>query len=54
MQEEMFCDEVETVWEFTYLGDSLCAGGGCEAAVTARMRFGWVKLRECSELMYCW
>ena len=29
------CDEVETVREFTYLGDRVCAGGGCEAAVTA-------------------
>ena len=28
------------------------AGGGCEAAVTARTRCGWVKLRECGELLY--
>ena len=35
-QEEKLCDEVETVGEFTYLGDSVSAGGGCEAAVTAR------------------
>ena len=28
------------------------AGGGCEAAVTARARCGWVKFRECSELLY--
>ena len=34
-QELKLCDEVETVREFTYLGDSLSAGGGCEAAVTA-------------------
>ena len=27
--------------------------GGCEAAVTARKRCGWVKLRECGELLYC-
>ena len=48
-QEERLCDEVETVREFTYLGDRVSAGGGCEAAVTI---CGWVKLRECSELLY--
>ena len=41
-----------TVREFTYLGDSVSAGGGCEAAVTARTRCGWVKFRECGELLY--
>ena len=51
-QEEMVCDEVETVREFTYLGDSVSAGGGCEAAVTARTRCGSVRYRECSELLY--
>ena len=25
---------------------------GCEAAETARARCGWVKFRECSELLY--
>ena len=32
----MSCDEVETVWEFTYLCDRVSDGGRCEAAVTAR------------------
>ena len=36
------CDEVETVREFTYLGDSVSEDGGCEAAVTARTRYGLV------------
>ena len=27
------------------------AGGGCEAAVTARARIGWVKFSECGELL---
>ena len=27
-------------------------GEGCEAAVTARTRCGWVKFGECSELLY--
>ena len=29
-QEEKLCDEVETVREFTYLGDRVSAGGACE------------------------
>ena len=46
-QEERLCDEVETVMEFTYLGDRVSVGRVCEAAVTARARCGWVKYREC-------
>ena len=34
------CDEVETVREFTCLGDGMSAGGEYEAAVTARTRCG--------------
>ena len=30
----------------------MSAGGGCEAAVTARSRCGWVKFRGCGELLY--
>ena len=37
--------------EFTYLGDRMSADGGCRAAVTARTRCGWDKLRECGELL---
>ena len=29
----------------------MSAGGGCEAAVTARTRCWWAKLRECVELL---
>ena len=50
--EEKLCDEVETAREFTYLGDKVNAGGGCEAVVTARTRCGWVRFKECSELLY--
>ena len=32
-------------------GDRLNASGGCEAAVTARVRIGWVRFRECGELL---
>ena len=48
---EKLCN-VETVREFTYLGNTVFAGGGCEIAVTTRTRCGWVKPRECSELLY--
>ena len=51
-QEERLFDEVKTVSEFTYLCDRISAGGGCDSAVTARTRCGWVKLRECGELLY--
>ena len=51
-QEEKFCDEVETVVEFIYLGDRVSACGGCEAAVTARTRCGLVRFRECGKLLY--
>ena len=27
-------------------------GGGCDTADTARTSCGWVKLRECGELLY--
>ena len=52
VQEEKLCDEVETVQELTYLGDRMSAGGGCEAAVTARTRCGWVNIRECGKMLY--
>ena len=43
---------METVREFTYLGDRVSTGGRCEAAVTARTRCGWAKFKECGELLY--
>ena len=39
-QEEQLCDDVETIKKFTYFGDRVSAGGGCEAVVTARTRCG--------------
>ena len=44
---EVLYDEVETVKDFCYFGDRLNATGGCETAVTARIRIGWMKFREC-------
>ena len=43
--------KVETVNGFCYFGDRLNASRGCEAAVTARVRIGWVRFRECGELL---
>ena len=48
---EELCEEVETVRDFCFLGDRVNAGSGNEAAVTARARIGWVKFRECGELL---
>ena len=42
---------MDTVSEFTYLGDRVSAGGGCEAAGTVRTRCGLTKFRECGELL---
>ena len=49
---EVLCDEVKTVKGFCYLGDRLNASGGCETAVTSRLRIGWMKFRECGELLF--
>ena len=42
--------KVETVEEFTYLGNRVSAGGGCEAHVTDTTRCD--RLRECNKLLY--
>ena len=48
---EELCERMETVRGFCYLGDKLNASDGCEAAVTARTRIGWVKFKEWGELL---
>ena len=37
---------LEKVDKFCYLGDLLDADGGCDSAVTARVRSAWKKFRE--------
>ena len=37
---------------FCYLGDRLNTSGRSEAVVTAKMRIGLIKFRECGELLY--
>ena len=39
-------DKLEVVASFSYLGDMLSAGGGCEIAVTTRVKTAWKKFRE--------
>ena len=52
VQQEIMCDEVETLKRFCYLGNRLNATEGCEAAVTARTTLGWKKFRECGEILF--
>ena len=47
----MLCDEVETVKRLCFLGDRRNASGGCETAVTSRVKIGWMKFREYGELL---
>ena len=51
-EEISFFDQDDFVKSFCYLGDRLNATGGNEAASTARTRIGWIKFRECGELLY--
>ena len=51
-QEEKLCDGMEIVSVFAYLGDKVSAGGGYEAAVTAKVGCELVKFSSCGELLY--
>ena len=51
-EEISFFDMVDFVKSFCYLGDRLNASVGSEAAVTARTRIGWIKFRDCGDLLY--
>ena len=43
----LFIEETyECVKSFCYLGDTLDGDGGADFAATARIRNGWIKLRE--------
>ena len=50
-QKENLHDDVETVTEFSYLGDIIYSGGGRVAAVTSRTRLGLANFRECQDLL---
>ena len=51
-EEISFFDQVDFVKSFCYLGDRLNASGKSEVMATARTRIGWIKFRECGELLY--
>ena len=42
---------VDVVDNFCYLGDTMCAGGGCSRAITTRVRCAWGKFRELLPLL---
>ena len=44
-------EALEVVDSFCYLGDSMCAGGGCQRAITTRIRCAWGKFRELLPLL---
>ena len=50
-QKEKLHDDVETVTEFSCLGDRINSGGGCEATITYRTRIGRTKFRECQDTL---
>ena len=43
--------DLDIVKSFCYLGDTIDAGGGCEASVTARIRAAWGKFRQLLPLL---
>ena len=43
---------METAKGFCYFGGMLNANGGYETAVTSRVKIGWMKFRECGELLH--
>ena len=50
---EQFCDGVDWRNEgFMVYAISTNASGGSEAAATTRAKVGWIKFRECGEILY--
>ena len=43
--------DLDIVDSFCYLGDTIDAGGGCEASATARIRAAWGKFRQLLPLL---
>ena len=52
MIDKIVCHEVVVVNKFTCLVDRVSASGGCEDAVTERIRCGWAKFMACGKLPY--
>ena len=49
---ERLNDDAETVEGFCYLGNAFNASGGSEMTVVVRTRIGWMRFRECEEVLY--
>ena len=45
------CDEMNTVYDFCYLGDGLTARSSCEVAFTDIVKINLVKFREYRDLL---
>ncbi len=45
--------KIDVVDAFCYLGDTVCAGGGCTASVITRCRSAWGKFRELLPILTC-
>ena len=42
---------METATKYSYLGDRINSGCGCEAGVTSRAAIRWAKFKECQDLL---
>ena len=52
VQQEVMCNEVETVKGFCYLGNKLSASKRCKAEITSWTRVGWKQFRECVKILF--
>ena len=48
---EKLIEDVETVTNFSYIGNRIYPGGGCEEAVTSNTRLGWAKFRDLHDVL---
>ena len=50
--EDKLLEVVETVTDFSYLGNRIKSGGGCDAVATSRTRLEWLKFRDSLNLLH--
>ena len=48
---ESLCDGIETVHSFLYMGSKIDSSRDGKVAVTARMKSGWAKFKECRDIL---
>ena len=46
-------EKVDVVDTFCYLGDTVCAGGGCSTSIVTRCKSAWAKFRELLPILTC-